>query len=80
MATFKGNNISPTGISTNCRSSYWLDSADLYHSFKDVRGEPSQPIVRLTPLGWTRVGNLGQIGIMLQLILLEHTLSPKKQK
>ena len=38
-----------------------MDSADLHYSFKDVRGEPSQPIARLTPLGWTCVGDLGQI-------------------
>ena len=38
-----------------------LDSADLHYSFKDVRGEPGQPIARLTPLGWTCVGDLGQI-------------------
>ena len=38
-----------------------LDSADLHYLFKDVRGEPSQPIARFTPLGWTCVGDLGQI-------------------
>ena len=38
-----------------------LDSADLHYSFKDVRGEPGQPIARLTPLGWTCVGDLGKI-------------------
>ena len=37
-----------------------LDSADLHYSFKDIRGEPGQPIARLTPLGWTCVGDLGQ--------------------
>ena len=38
-----------------------LDSADLHYSFKDVRGEPGQPIARLTSLGWTCVGDLGKI-------------------
>ena len=26
------------------------DSVDLHYSFKDIRGEPGQPIARLTPL------------------------------
>ena len=30
-----------------------LDCADLHFSLQDVRGEPGQPIARLTPLGWT---------------------------
>ena len=38
-----------------------LDSTNLHYSFKDVQGEPGQPIARLTPLGWTCVGGLGQI-------------------
>ena len=33
-----------------------LDCADLHFSLQDVRGEPGQPIARLTPLGWTCVG------------------------
>jgi len=33
-----------------------LDCADLHFSLQDVRGEPGQPISRLTPLGWTCVG------------------------
>ena len=32
-----------------------LDCADLRFSLQDVRGEPGQPISRLTPLGWTCV-------------------------
>ena len=38
-----------------------MDSADLHYSLKDVRGEPGQPIARLTLLGWTYVGDLGTI-------------------
>ena len=38
-----------------------LDCADLHYSFKDIRGEPGEPITRLTPLGWTCVGALSQI-------------------
>ena len=38
-----------------------LDSADLHYSFKDVRGEPGQPIAGLTSLGWTCVGDFGKI-------------------
>ena len=33
-----------------------LDSAELHYSFKDIKGEPGQPIARITPLGWTCVG------------------------
>jgi len=35
-----------------------LDCADLNFSLQDVRGEPGQPIPRLTPLGWTCVGSV----------------------
>ena len=35
-----------------------LDSADLHYSFKDVQGEPGQ---QTYSLGWTCVGDLGQI-------------------
>lgn len=34
-----------------------LDYSDLHYSFKDVRGKPGEPIARLTPLGWTCIGN-----------------------
>ena len=37
-----------------------LDSAYLHYSFKDIKGEPGQPIARLTPLGWIYVGDLGE--------------------
>ena len=33
-----------------------LDCTGLHFSLQDIRGEPGQPIARLTPLGWTRVG------------------------
>ena len=33
-----------------------LDCSDLHYSFRDVRGEPGQPVARLTPLGWTCIG------------------------
>ena len=33
-----------------------LDCTDLHFSLQDIRGEPGQPIARLTPLGWTCVG------------------------
>ena len=34
-----------------------VDQADLLYSLRDVRGEPGEPIARLTPLGWTCIGN-----------------------
>ena len=34
------------------------DMSDLLYSLQDVRGEPGQPIARLTPLGWTCIGHL----------------------
>ena len=43
-----------------------LGCADLHFSFRDVRGAPGQPVARLTPLGWTCIGPVGnseQIGI-----------------
>ena len=36
-----------------------LDCADLHYSFQDIRGAPGQPVARLTPLGWTRIGPVG---------------------
>ncbi|PFX31939.1 hypothetical protein AWC38_SpisGene3221 [Stylophora pistillata] len=34
-----------------------LIGADLLYSLKDVRGRSGEPIARLTPLGWTCIGN-----------------------
>ena len=34
-----------------------MDQADLLYSLEDVRGRPGEPIARLTPLGWTCIGN-----------------------
>lgn len=36
-----------------------LDCADLLYAIEEVRGRPGEPIARLTPLGWTCIGNLG---------------------
>ena len=33
-----------------------LDLSDLHCSLKDVKGNPGEPIARLTPLGWTSIG------------------------
>ncbi|XP_070560350.1 uncharacterized protein [Ptychodera flava] len=30
---------------------------DLHYSYRDVRGQTGEPIARLTPLGWTCIGN-----------------------
>ena len=35
-----------------------VDQADLLNSVEDVREQPGDPIARLTPLGWTCIGNL----------------------
>ncbi|MCG7980850.1 MAG: hypothetical protein N0E58_22340, partial [Candidatus Thiodiazotropha endolucinida] len=35
------------------------DCADLHCAIAEVRGRPGEPIARLTPLGWTCVGNPG---------------------
>ena len=37
-----------------------VDQADLLYSLKDVKGQPGNPIARLTPLEWT--GNSNQDG------------------
>ncbi|PFX21661.1 hypothetical protein AWC38_SpisGene13841 [Stylophora pistillata] len=34
------------------------DYAELHYSFKDVRGQPGEPVARLTPLGWTCTGTV----------------------
>ena len=34
-----------------------IDYADLHYSIKDVKGKPGKPVARLTPLGWTCIGN-----------------------
>ena len=44
-----------------------LDCAYLHSTIEEVRGKPSEPIVRRTPLGWTCVENPEQRdGSMLQ--------------
>ena len=35
-----------------------LDYADLLYAIEERRGKPGDPIARLTPLGWTCIGNL----------------------
>ena len=34
-----------------------VDQADLLYSLEDVKGMAGEPIARLTPLGWTCIGN-----------------------
>lgn len=34
-----------------------LDYPGLHYSYKEIRGRPGEPMARLTPLGWTCVGN-----------------------
>ena len=36
-----------------------LNCADLLYAIQEVRGKPGEPIARLTPLGWTCIGNTG---------------------
>ena len=36
-----------------------LDCADLLYTIQEVRGKPGEPMGRLTPLGWTCIGNTG---------------------
>ncbi|XP_078364043.1 uncharacterized protein LOC144648318 [Oculina patagonica] len=44
-----------------------VDYAELHYSFKDVRGQPGEPVARLTPLGWTCTGTvIGLTGGYLQ--------------
>ena len=33
-----------------------VDYAELHYLFKDVRGQPREPVARFTPLGWTCTG------------------------
>ena len=34
-----------------------IDYPDLHYSYHDIKGKPGEPVARLTPLGWTCVGN-----------------------
>ena len=34
-----------------------LDCLDLHCAIEEVRGQPGEPVARLTPLGWTCIGN-----------------------
>ena len=34
-----------------------IDYAELQFSIRDVRGQPGEPVARLTPLGWTCIGS-----------------------
>ena len=34
-----------------------LDCAELHYAFEEGRGRPGEPFARLTPLGWTCIGN-----------------------
>ena len=44
-----------------------LDCADLHYALEEVRGKPDDPVARLTPLGWTCIGNPGSDnGLILQ--------------
>ena len=33
------------------------DYSDLHYSLRDIKGQPGEPIARLTPLGWTCIGS-----------------------
>ncbi|MCG7875450.1 MAG: hypothetical protein N0C90_03895 [Candidatus Thiodiazotropha endolucinida] len=33
------------------------DCASLHYALEEVRGKPGEPVARLTPLGWTCIGN-----------------------
>ena len=37
-----------------------IDYPDLHYSYHDIKGQPGEPVARLTPLGWTCVGNPNQ--------------------
>ena len=34
-----------------------LDCLDIHFATEEVRGRPGEPVARLTPLGWTCIGN-----------------------
>ena len=34
-----------------------LDCLELHSAIEEVRGQPGEPVARLTPLGWTCIGN-----------------------
>ena len=61
MTTFERFKVSPISPRPIVDLLIGLDCAELYYSFKDIRGKPEQPIARLTPLGWTCIGALSKI-------------------
>ncbi|XP_046329965.2 uncharacterized protein LOC124113582 [Haliotis rufescens] len=39
-----------------------MDNSELHYSYSEVRGNPGEPLARLTPLGWTCIGNIAGTG------------------
>ena len=54
-----------------------VDCADVLCSISEVRGRPGKPIARLTPLGWTCVGNLGSYGRSVLQTIFSYTYFAK---
>ena len=52
----KGINFPNLGLRPIVDMLIGIDYAKLHHSIKDIRGQPGEPVVRLTPLGWTCIG------------------------
>ena len=40
-----------------------MDYLDLHCSIQDVCGRPGEPVARLTPLGWTCIGTVGELDL-----------------
>ena len=55
---FKGIQFPNPGIRPIVDLLMGIDYAELHYSFKDVRGQPGEPVARLTPLGWTCTGTV----------------------
>ena len=56
-----------------------VDYAELHYSFKDVRGQPGEPVARLTPLGWTCTGTVSELKGSYHQSSLAHTYFVREQ-
>ena len=52
----KGINFPNLGLRPIVDMLIGIDYAELHYSIKDIRGQPGEPVARLTPLGWTCIG------------------------
>ena len=50
-----------------------VDYAELHCAEKEIRGEPNEPIGRLTPLGWTCIGGVDRSYYSANFVMTQHS-------